>query len=200
MPVSIFLAKQMLKNKGPIKGRKRRMLAKKAYDVLNEAVQHGTAGDPHTQIFVQSNIPCRTSEQTKVPEPFMTSFALECALLWWICDRNEDHRNKTKGVHPRCTHPRQPKGSEERPSGDSVRAVAWARKCVCTELMQATVDEMKADLFKKSGVPPEEQHLVYVAFRKSDGANTETCAMVAWVVAQGWAELGCGLSGFRATS
>jgi hypothetical protein len=118
LPISIFLAKMLLKNKGPIHGRKRRMIAKKAYDVLNEAVQQGTAGDPHTTVFVQSNIPCATSDQTKV-------YTLDAHIL---------------------DNPKDPK------SGHA-----------------ATVDEMKSNLFKKSGVPPAEQHLVYKGTELKDG-------------------------------
>ncbi len=56
-PVSIMIAKFLLKNKGPIHGRKRRLLAKKAYDIMNEATQNAVAGDPRTQVFVATNIP-----------------------------------------------------------------------------------------------------------------------------------------------
>jgi len=65
-PISIMIAKFLLKNKGPIHGRKRRLLAKKAYDIMNEATQNAVAGDPRTQVFVATNIPCKTSAQNKI--------------------------------------------------------------------------------------------------------------------------------------
>jgi ubiquitin C len=120
-PISITVAKFLLKNKGPIHGRKRRLLAQKAYDIMNEAVQNGVAGDPHTQLFVATNIKCKTSDQNKI-------YTIDGHIL-------DDPKHDKKRGHA------------------------------------ATVMEMKKSVEEKSGIPPEQQKLVYKGTELKDGTK-----------------------------
>jgi len=114
LPISIIIAKMLLKNRGPVKGRLRRKLAKRAYDIVADVVQAGEVGDPQTQIFVQSN------STNKV-------YTLDAHIL---------------------RDPKDPKSG-----------------------FAASIDEMKVQLTKKSGIPPYDARLVYKGTELLDGTK-----------------------------
>ena len=67
LPISIFLAKLLLKNKGPMRGRARRIMAQKAHDLVTSAVQAGASlGTASTHVLVRSNIVSSKTGQKEI--------------------------------------------------------------------------------------------------------------------------------------
>lgn len=120
LPISILIAKALVRQRGPVKGRLRRKLAKKAYDIVSDVVQTGNVGDPQTQIFVQNNINDKL-------------YTLDAHIL---------------------------QDSKDAKSGHA-----------------ATVDELKQQLQKKSGIPPKEQRLVCKGTELLDGTKVTEYAL-----------------------
>ena len=149
--------------------RLRRKLAKKAYDIVSDVVQTGNVGDPQTQIFVQNNINDKLytldahilQEQPLHITAHTCSYACLYTRLYtclhtckfaclYLCLHTCPHKHMSTHMSTHaCTHVfRRVYAHLLQDSKDAKSGHA------------ATVDELKQQLQKKSGIPPKEQRLV----------------------------------------